>query len=173
MAPPGMRSYPSGAFVLTLIGGIFILLGGIVDAALAAFVGSLALAVVPGLGALLIAYAVLALIFGLVIIFGAIKMRSNPESARTWGIIVVIMALISIVGGGGFFIGLILALIGGILAVVWHPPAMAQPAWGQPAAPMAAPAAAPAGGQKFCGSCGSPNPAGAQTCAKCGAPLPA
>ena len=175
MAPPGMKSYPSTAFILTLIGGIFILLNGLYDAAVLAFVGSVALSIIPGLGALLIAFAIIALLFGLVIIFGAIRMRAAPESARMWGIIVLIVSLISLVTGGGFVIGFILALVGGILAMTWHPPMVSQPAWGQPAASMGMPgsAPAPAAGQKFCGSCGSPNPAGAQTCSKCGAALPA
>jgi hypothetical protein len=175
MAPPGMKSYPSAAFILTLIGGIFILLAGLAFAALAAIIGSLAISVVPAAGAILIAYAIVALLFGIIIIFGALQMRSKPQSAKMWGIIVIVLAIIALVTTtGGFFIGFILTLIGGIMAIIWHPPMMAQPAWGQPAAPMAAPGAPPAAapGQKFCGSCGSPNPAGAQTCAKCGAPLP-
>ncbi len=175
MAPPGTKSYPTAAFVLTLIGGIFILLNGIVLAALSAVLGGFALGFFPGLGALLIALGVVALLFGLIVIYGAVKMHSGvPGSVRTWGIIVILMSLISLVMGGGFYIGTILALVGGILALVWHPPTVAQPAWGQPTAPMGgAPAGGAAPGQKFCGSCGSANMAGATTCAKCGAPLPA
>jgi len=176
MAYGSGQSYPSAAFILSLIGGIFILLGGLYEAAVYAIVGSAFLAFFPGLGALLIALAVVALIFGLIIIFGAIQMRSHPESAKTWGILVLVFAIFSWIGGGGFVIGFLLALIGGILAIVWHPPAPAmgqpgQPTWGQPTPMAQAPAAAPAG-QKFCSSCGSPNAAGTQFCAKCGAAMP-
>jgi hypothetical protein len=183
MAYSSGPNYPTAAFVLSLIGGIFILLGGIYEAAIYAIVGSAFLAFLPGLGALLIGLAVVALLFGLIIIYGAIQMKSHPESAKTWGIIVLILAILSWIGGGGFVLGFLLALIGGILAIVWHPPApmggMGQPgqmgqAWGQPSmapapgagTPMAAP------GQKFCASCGSPNAAGVQFCAKCGAAMP-
>lgn len=173
------QSYPTAAFILSLIGGIFILLGGIYTAAITAIVGSAFFAFFPGFAALLIGLAVVALLFGLIIIFGAIQMKHHPESAKTWGIIVLVLALLSWLGGGGFFIGFLLALIGGILAIIWHPPApmMGQPgqaAWGQPppmaSAPGGTPMAAP--GQKFCSSCGSPNAAGVQFCAKCGAAMP-
>lgn len=131
------KEYPSTAFVLSLIGGIFILLGGIAEAALFALVGSALLSFVPGLGALFLGLAIAALLFGLIIIVGAIQMRSNPSSAKTWGIIVIVLAVISLFGGGGgFIIGFILALIGGILALTWKPPQPAQAAWSaQPAAP--------------------------------------
>ncbi len=172
-------SYPVAAFVLTLIGGILILLDGIYDAAVAAFVGSLVGAFFPGLGLLIIVLGIVALLFGIIILFGAVQMRSHPQSARTWGAVVLVLGLISIVGGGGFVLGLILALVGGILAIVWHPPmpaasgmGMGAPLTGGAAPPWNAPppAAAPSGG-RVCASCGSPNASGAQFCAKCGAPM--
>ena len=180
MASYGGPSYPSTAYILCLIGGIFILLGGLVEAAVFAVLGSAVISLIPGLGALLIGLAVLALIFGLIIIYGAFQMKSHPQSAKTWGIIILIMAIISLFGGGGgFFIGFLLALIGASLALVWHPPAptMTQAAWGAPppltAAPAPPPGAASAGaGQKFCSSCGSPNNPGTQFCVKCGAAMP-
>ena len=137
MASSAVKSYPGTAFVLSLIGGIFILLGGLVEAAIFAALGTAVISIFPGLGALLIALAVIALIFGLIIIIGAIMLRSKPESSKMWGAIILVLAIISLVGGGGFFIGFILALIGGILALIWHPPPQAQAAWGQPAPPMA------------------------------------
>ncbi len=174
------RSYPVGAFILTLIGGIIILLAGIVTATFYAIFGAAVGSLLPGLGALLIGLAVVSLLFGLIIIFGAIQMRAKPQSAKMWGILVIVLAFLSFVGGGGYVIGFLLALIGGILALVWRPPAMAQPAWGQPGAPAMPgapgwnappPAAAPAAGSRVCASCGSSNAAGAQFCAKCGAPM--
>jgi len=179
MASYGGPSYPSTAFILCLIGGIFILLAGLVDAALYAIIGSALIAFFPGIGALLIGLAVVALIFGLIIIYGAFQLKSHPETSKTWGILILVLALLSWIGGGGFFIGFLLALIGAILALMWKPPApaMTQPAWGAPppltTAPMPPPGAAPAGGaQKFCSSCGSPNNTGSQFCVKCGAAMP-
>jgi hypothetical protein len=98
---------------------------------------------------------------------------------------IIVLALVSFIGGGGFYIGLILALIGGIVAVTWRPPTVAPSAYGAPGygTPVGAPGAAPPWGapaspplqpgvaQRFCSSCGSPNVANAQFCAKCGAPM--
>lgn len=140
------KDYPSTAFILSLIGGIFILLGGIYEAAITALIGTAALALFPGLGALLIALAVVALLFGLIILVGAFMLRSKPQSSKTWGIVILLLAIISLVGGGGFFIGFILALIGGILAITWKPPTPTQTAWGaQPQPPMMGGQAPPPG----------------------------
>lgn len=184
MAQPGYGpNYPSTAYILSLIGGILILIDGIITAAVAAAVGSVIAGFgFGGLGAILIIFGVIALLFGLVVLYGAMQLKNRPETAKTWGILILIFSLISFIGGGGFYIGAILGLVGGILALVWSPPApqpgygqpmmQAAPAWGQPPAAAAAPPPAAAGGQKFCSSCGSPNAAGAQFCAKCGAPMP-
>ncbi len=179
MAMQSPRAYPVAAFVVTLIGGILILLDGIYLLAVSAFISSVTSAYgvsVPGVSGLLTALAAVGVIFGLIILVGAIMMWRSPSSAKMWGIIAILLGLISIVSGGGFILGLILALVGGILALVWHPPAAAQTAWSSaPTAPPAAPGGGmppAAGGSRFCASCGAPNAANVQFCAKCGAPMP-
>jgi hypothetical protein len=179
MAMESPKAYPVAAFVVTLIGGILILLDGLYLLAVSAFVSTVSSAYgvsIPGVSGLFEALAAVGLIFGLIILIGAIMMWRNPSSAKMWGIVVILLGLISIISGGGFILGLILALVGGILALVWHPPAAAQTAWSSaPTAPPAAPAggAPPAmGGARYCASCGSPNAANVQFCAKCGAPMP-
>ena len=101
------------------------------------------------------------------------------------GILIIVFALIGFLGGGGFYIGSILALIGGIMAVSWHPPVVSQPVYVQPGSgapygqpgtglpwsPPAVPPLQPGVPQRFCSSCGSPNVASAKFCAKCGAPM--
>ncbi len=106
-----MSEKPTAAFVLSLLGGIFALLGGIGLAILGTI-----LAFFTGLGLILYIFP----IFGLIIIIGSIMMYSNPKSAKTWGIIVLILGIISMIGIVTAFGGL-LALIGGILAIVWKP----------------------------------------------------
>jgi hypothetical protein len=146
MAASGPKSYPSTAFILSLIGGIFILLGGLATAAIYALIGGALLAFIPGLGVLLLALAVIAIFFGLIIIVGATMLRSKPESAKTWGLLIIILSILSLIfAGGGFVIGFILALIGGILAMTWRAPPPAQAAWGQPQ--MSAPSPPGWGGQ--------------------------
>lgn len=107
-----MSERPNTAFILSLIGGIFVVLGGILWAALGTF-----LAFFTGLGFLLYAF----LIFGIIIIIGAFMMNSNPRSTTTWGIVILILGIISLIGVVTALGGL-LAIIGGALALSWKPP---------------------------------------------------
>ena len=56
------------------------------------------------------------IIVGLLVILGSVMIR-KPAKQRTWGIITVILSIISLFFGGGFLIGMVLGLIGGILAI--------------------------------------------------------
>jgi hypothetical protein len=65
-------------------------------------------------------------IFGLIIIIGAAMFNSYPSFARTWGIVILILGIISLIGlvtalGG------ILSMIGGALAIIWKPRARRTP----------------------------------------------
>jgi|HubBroStandDraft_1064217.scaffolds.fasta_scaffold176735_2 amino acid transporter len=188
-------NYPRTAYLLALIGGILILIGSIISAAIYA-VGASILAGVGfgGVAIFLVALAVIALIFGIIVLILALRLKSNPQGAKMTGILIIVFSLISFIGGGGFYIGAILALVGGILALIWNPgTAMPQPGWGQPGQfgqpgqpgqpgqwgqpqqaawgqPTAVP---PSAGGKTCPACGAANAPGAQFCAKCGAALPA
>ena len=71
-------------------------------------------------------FGILGLIFGVIVIIGAFMLNSKPHEHSTWGTLIVIFSVLSIFGGmmGGFGIGLILGLIGGILGITWKPPEM-------------------------------------------------
>lgn len=185
MASPSYgRNYPSTAYILALIGAIFIVLEGIAELALASAGAALVASFgYGGLAAIILALGVALLLVGIVVLYGSLQLRSHPESAHTWGVLILVLAVVSLVGGGGFFIGFILALVGGILALTWKPPAPAPmggygqpmspgaPAWGPPAPPPPMSPTPPVAGQKYCSFCGAPNIANAQFCAKCGARL--
>jgi hypothetical protein len=103
---------PNTAFILSLIGGIFVLLGGLALGAL----GTLLAIFTFGAGLVLWIFAV----FGIIIIIGAIMINSSPGSAKTWGIVILILGIISLIGivtalGG------ILSIIGGAMAIAWKP----------------------------------------------------
>jgi hypothetical protein len=115
-----MADKPTAAFVLSLIGGIFILLGGIVYATAASWVGSLGF----GLGASVLAgLGVFGLICGILTILGAVWINSGEkDKVRNGAILVLIFSILSWIGAaGGFFIGFLLALIGAILGLTWNP----------------------------------------------------
>jgi hypothetical protein len=177
-------NYPRTAYLLALIGGILILIGSIIEAAIYAVGASIFAGFgFGGIAIILVAFAVIALILGLIVLILALRLKSAPQSAKMTGVLIIVFALISYIGGGGFYIGGILALVGGILALIWNPaPMMGQPGWGQPGqqpqwgqpgqAQWGQPSGAPPMAGKVCPACGTSNAVGAQFCAKCGAAMP-
>ncbi len=99
------------SFILSLIAGIFVLINGLVIAAL----GSV-FALIPGLEGLGIAIAIIGLIFGVVILVGA-SFMNNPKKLATGSILVLVFSILAIFIGGGFLIGTILGIIGGALGL--------------------------------------------------------
>lgn len=59
----------------------------------------------------------LGLLSGLIVLIGAILLNAQPEQSVSWGIVILIFSVISLWGMGGFFIGAVLGVIGGALAV--------------------------------------------------------
>jgi len=116
-----MSEKPTAAFVLSLIAGILVLLTGII----LAFAGGLAAMLLPfgEVVGLVIALAAVNVVLGILIIVGAIFINSGePGKVKTGSILVLVLSIISLfAGGGGFFIGFILGLIGGILGLRWRP----------------------------------------------------
>jgi len=106
---------PWGAGVLTILGAFFILAGGffvaLVGAVLAIF----------GVGSELF---LLGLLVGLMTLVVGLLMIALPSGHMVWGILAIGLAVVSIaVALGGFLLGFLLTLLGGILAVRWRRPA--------------------------------------------------
>lgn len=116
------RQKPTAAFVLSLIGGLIIFFIGI----FLSFVGAIATIFLGGIGGII---GVFGLLWGVLVIIGAIMMYSRPEEHVIWGIVVLIFSTLSWIGAaGGLIIGFLLGFIGGILAIVWKPsPAYSSP----------------------------------------------
>lgn len=126
-----MAEKPTAAFVLSLVGGVLILVNAIIvliGATIAAAIASVVPVVGVATGVVVIAYGLAGLVIGILVIVGAIMINSgNPGKVRTWSIIVLVFSVISILIGGGFIIGLVLGLVGGILGLVWKPSAPPPP----------------------------------------------
>ena len=170
---------PTAAMVLSLIGGIFVLIGGAILAAAGGLLASLA---IVG-GGLVFVFGIVGIVFGILMIVGAIMMYTNPASHTMWGAIVLVLSILSWVFAiGGIFIGFLLGLIGGILALVFKPsmgPTMmpGQPMGSYPTGAMGPMGTTPPMGQPMgqmgmtCKNCGGSIPAGASRCPNCGASL--
>ncbi len=128
---------PTAAFLLSLVGGIFILLGGGAMSMFGGFSGYgfggygfrgmmgsqyPYYGMMGGFGFGL--FGILGLIFGAIVIIGAFMLNSKPQEHATWGTVIVIFSVLSVFGSmmGGFGVGLVLGLIGGILGITWKPP---------------------------------------------------
>jgi len=135
-----MGEKPTAAAVLSIVGGVFILLFGIVILAIGAILGSM----LGGLGApvdpsaLFVALALPSIIIGIVLVALGALMLMKPGSARVMGVVVLVLSIVSFFFGGGFILGGILGLIGGILGIVFKP-TMMQPMMAPPMAPPSMP----------------------------------
>lgn len=104
---------PVVAGVFTVLGGLFILGGGIIFALVGAIIS-------------LFGYwsglFVLGILVGLLTVLVGVLMIVVPSAHAVWGALAILFALVSIpVAIGGFVIGFLLALVGGILALRWKP----------------------------------------------------
>ena len=59
---------------------------------------------------------------GIIVIIGAIMLNSRPAEHTTWGTLILVFSIISFFGMGGFFIGALLGVACGALALSWRPP---------------------------------------------------
>lgn len=108
-AAPAKRA--TAGFALSLVAGILIILDGIVLLAASSIVSSLNIA-----GLALGVLGGIAIIFAIIVFIGA-WLIYTPGREMIGGILVLIFSIISIITGGGFFIGLILGIIGGALGL--------------------------------------------------------
>ena len=100
---------PTGAFLFSLIGGAFVLLGGLVV--------TVAMGGWDPMGPV-------GVLWGVLMIASAVKLNSNPDKHRAYGALIVVLSLVSWYGSiGGLVLGFIFGLPGGILAITWTPPA--------------------------------------------------
>ena len=122
---------PTSAFTWSLAAGILIVCNAVavgVAATLFPWIfptlpGSVNNATVP-----FASIAVTGLICGALVLFGAVMLHTRPVNSKVWGAIVIVFSIPSVVTGGGFIIGFIIGIIGGIKALKWKPEMQAKPA---------------------------------------------
>ncbi len=158
---------PTTAFILSLIAGVLIVLGGAMGSIFMGIMGGMyggwrgmmggyGMMGGPGWG-FGMGFGVLGLIMGIVVIFGAIMLVSRPQEHKTWGIVILVFSILSVIGGmGGFGIGMFLGIIGGALAISWTPSTAISPQ--QPT--------------RYCVHCGQAIVADTLYCPQCGKEQP-
>ena len=122
---------PLTPFILSLIGGIFIILGAIAMSMLAFgspnMMTGMMMDMHSGMGmSMMMGLASVATLVGLasgiLVILGSLMLYSRPSESQLWGALIIAFSVASIPGGlGGLLVGLVLGVLGGSLALTWSP----------------------------------------------------
>ncbi len=126
------KSLHTVAFVLSLIGRLVILIGSSIEIILLLFgpYNGTFYGMGPGMmssygfyswgSGTFMALSVVALVFGIIVLIGAIMLNAQPTQNMTWGIIVLVFSIASFIGMGGYMIGAILGIAGGAIALSYR-----------------------------------------------------
>lgn len=112
------------AFILSLTAGILILANATAVAVVATWSPE-TFPTLPGSSgnevSTLYSVAVVGLTCGALVVLGAMLLRSSPAHKRAWGVMIAVLSVPSVVTGGGFIIGFILGIAGGVFALSRKP----------------------------------------------------
>lgn len=72
----------------------------------------------PGLHGFFWFYTTINIVSGIIILFGAVMLHSRPEAGSRMGTVILAASVVSLVGMGGFIVGAVLGILGGILAIL-------------------------------------------------------
>jgi hypothetical protein len=67
------------------------------------------------------AISVVSFVCGVIVLMSALVLRIHPQEHFLWGIVIVVFSAISFVGMGGYFVGAIFGIVGGVLALTYKP----------------------------------------------------
>lgn len=125
---------PTTAFTLSLIAGILILINGAILGPLSLFLTNNIQEYIPmeimtwevkaGLTiASTIFYALMipGIFMGIIVIVSSLLLYRSKVHVGFWGIIILLVSILSFIIGGGFVIGALLGIAGGIIALTWKP----------------------------------------------------
>ncbi len=126
------QSFHATAWILAFTGGLVIVVGGVIEVFLLAFgpYGGTFYGMGPGMMSgygfynfgqgIMTALCLLALVFGVLVLFSSIMLRNRPADHILWGILILVFAIASFIGMGGYFIGAVLAVAGAALALSYR-----------------------------------------------------
>ena len=129
-------AYPRTAALVALVGGMIMIIGGVIFIGVASLViphldlSNMTLpqgmdrASLQGLiSGVLEVMGGFGLVCGAIVLVSATMLLAKVGTRRTWGILILVFSVLSFVGLGGFIIGAILGIAGGVLTLRWKPPA--------------------------------------------------
>ncbi len=124
MQTPADRKMIRTGFVLSLVSGVLVTLQGLLHVirtqwALELGLGEFRRHSLRGIDFKVL--GIVTLVLGIVVLIGAYLMR-RPGREREGGITVIAFSVLTIFTGGGYFVGVILGVIGGALALTHYQP---------------------------------------------------
>jgi hypothetical protein len=66
-------------------------------------------------------FSIIGLTAGILVLIGAIMLNTRPAEHTAWGALILAFSVISFLGMGGFWIGALIGIAGGALALAWRP----------------------------------------------------
>lgn len=157
-----MQERPLTAFILSLLGSLFVIMGTIIG-----YLFYATNVYYPYPGGLTLAFTWVALIIGVMMLLASMLLYLRPELHVAWGVIILVFSVGSFTsvfattaGFGLGVLGMVLGIVGGALAIVWRP-GVAMPGMAGGGVPY-----------RVCLSCGRMAPLGFPHCPYCGAPAP-
>ncbi len=126
--------YPKTASIIALVGGMIIVLGGVIFVGVSAYViphmnfSNLTVpqgfdrANLPRLVAGIVGVmGAVGIVCGSVVLLSATMLLAKLGQRRIWGILILVFSVLSFIGLGGFVVGAVLGIVGGILTLRWKP----------------------------------------------------
>jgi hypothetical protein len=114
---------PVEAFLFSLVGGLLILVEGVLFLAVGSVVGSAGYA---GASVFIGSLGALASLLGFVVLLVAVGLVFQPAAHRGFGLTILVLSLASLLVGGGFYLGGVLGVVGGVLAIVFDASSFAR-----------------------------------------------
>ena len=128
-------SYPKTAAILGLAGGMIMVLGGAILLGVATYViphlnlnnvsipQGMDRASLQGLiSGVLSVMGGFGLVCGAIVLMSATKLLARVGQRRTGGVLILVFSVLSFIGLGGFDVGAVQGIVGGVMALRWKPP---------------------------------------------------
>ncbi len=128
-------AYSNTASVLAIVAGSLMVAAAVIILILGTFIvprlsdasfhtsQSLHTANVPGfVGSVLQGIGLFGLISGIIVLVSGAMLRTNPSQRTLWATLMLVFSVLSLFGTGGFIIGAVLGIAGGVKALIWKAP---------------------------------------------------